>query len=165
VVKIEDGTTTAALAASNFVLTGVVGGESVSVTRRLGAYVSPNVGTGIDVRGNLTSSNYRAATGTQLSNYVLPPNGTCTGTGIGTLNAKVIVPATNTGRGGTAADQPGRAANDAGGSSQSCRPRRSTSQSAVSGVCGLKLYLTAPSYPAGRKPLCERQSPVHPSPL
>ena len=69
--KIYDGTTVATLNPSNFQLTGFVTGQGASVTQTVGQYSSANVGTQT-VTAQLSSGNFSANTGTDLSNYVLP---------------------------------------------------------------------------------------------
>ncbi|WP_341908041.1 autotransporter-associated beta strand repeat-containing protein, partial [Sandarakinorhabdus limnophila] len=67
-----DGTTTAALSASNLSLDGVVSGESVSVTQTQGQFASPNAGSGLTVLAAFGNNDFAAGTGTLLSNYSLP---------------------------------------------------------------------------------------------
>ncbi len=70
--KTYDGTTAAALAPGNFLLSGFVGSDTASVTKTSGSYASKNVGTTIQVSTTLASSDYSPASGTLLSNYILP---------------------------------------------------------------------------------------------
>lgn len=77
--KTYDATTAAALATNNFVLDGLVVGETLTVTETAGAYGSPNVGVRI-VTAGLDSGDFVAGTDTLLSNYVLPT--TASGAGI-----------------------------------------------------------------------------------
>lgn len=70
--KTYDGTTRATLDASNFLLTGWVGGDGASVTQTSGQYDTANAGSGKTVSVELTLADYLAANGTDLSNYVLP---------------------------------------------------------------------------------------------
>jgi len=67
-----DGTTTAALSASNFGFSGLATGESISVTQAQGRFASANTGNGLLVSATLGGSNFAAGTGTLLSNYSLP---------------------------------------------------------------------------------------------
>ncbi|MGH8619392.1 MAG: MBG domain-containing protein, partial [Burkholderiales bacterium] len=80
VTKTYDGTTSAVLAPPNFTLSGLVGGESASVTQTVGVYATPNAGAGINVSTTLAGGDFSAGGGTLLSNYVLPT---------GPLNANV----------------------------------------------------------------------------
>ena len=51
--KVYDGTTAATLAAGNYTLSGVIGGDSVALNNPTsGTYGSPNVGSGITVGVN-----------------------------------------------------------------------------------------------------------------
>ena len=69
--KTYDGTTTATLGPSNFVLTGFAGGQGASVTQTVGQYASPNAGLQT-VISNLSSGDFAPNSGTDLSNYHLP---------------------------------------------------------------------------------------------
>ena len=69
--KVYDATTAATLSSSNYSLSGLLPGQSISVTQTSGTYGSPNAGVE-PVSANLTLSNYAAGSGTLLSNYVLP---------------------------------------------------------------------------------------------
>ncbi|MFM5914823.1 MAG: YDG domain-containing protein, partial [Chakrabartia godavariana] len=66
------GTTNATLSASNFALSGLVQGESLSVTQTQGSYATKDVGTGLSVGATLTAADFLATSGTLASNYVLP---------------------------------------------------------------------------------------------
>ncbi len=70
--KPYDGTTTATLAAANYVLTGLVGTETIAVSQTAGAYNSKDVVTAATVNATLANGNFTAGTGTLLTNYVLP---------------------------------------------------------------------------------------------
>ncbi len=72
VTKIQDGTTTAALASGNFNLSGFVAGEGAAVSQTAGHYDNPNIGTGKTVTAALAAGDFHAGNGTQLSNYTLP---------------------------------------------------------------------------------------------
>lgn len=83
--KTYDGTTVAMPGAGNYVLTGVIGSDAVSVATTGSTYASANAGTGITV----TASGL-TLTGTAAANYTLDGNTTVSGA-VGT-----IVPATLT---------------------------------------------------------------------
>ncbi len=70
--KTYDGTTTATLDASNFLVSGWVGSEGATITATTGRYDDANAGTGKTVSVDLTLADYLANTGTNLANYVLP---------------------------------------------------------------------------------------------
>ncbi len=72
VEKTYDGTLTAALDSSNYVISGFVGGQSARVTQASGSYASPDVGTGMAVNTTLRAGDLAAGQSTLLSNYVLP---------------------------------------------------------------------------------------------
>jgi hypothetical protein len=77
--KIYDGTTTAALASSNFTLSGFVAGQGASVTPLNGTYATANAGNGIAVSASLGAGDFAAGAGTLLSNYTLPTSAAGTG--------------------------------------------------------------------------------------
>ncbi|MFM5914602.1 MAG: YDG domain-containing protein, partial [Chakrabartia godavariana] len=87
VSRIYDGTTNATLSASNFALSGLVQGESLSVTQTQGSYATKDVGTGLSVGATLTAADFVATSGTLVSNYMLPT--TATGA-IGDITPKAI---------------------------------------------------------------------------
>jgi len=70
--KTYDGNTNATLSAANFSLTGVVTGESITVTKTTGTYNSKDVATATSVTTSLASGDFAAGVGTLLSNYMLP---------------------------------------------------------------------------------------------
>uniref|UniRef100_UPI0025FEA18F autotransporter-associated beta strand repeat-containing protein n=1 Tax=Limnohabitans sp. Rim8 TaxID=1100718 RepID=UPI0025FEA18F len=70
--KVYDGTTAAALTASNFVVTGFVNSEGASVSKTSGTLDTANVGSTKALTTTLGSSDFAASSGTQLSNYTLP---------------------------------------------------------------------------------------------
>jgi filamentous hemagglutinin family protein len=84
--KTYNGTTTATLTGANYLTTGLVAGESITFSQPNSvAYDSADAGTRT-VNVGFLPSNFTAANGTTLSNYVLPT----TATGTGTINkAKV----------------------------------------------------------------------------
>ncbi|MBU2720136.1 hypothetical protein HF563_12310, partial [Acidithiobacillus ferridurans] len=84
--KTYDGTTTATLNSSNYQLSGFVSGQGATVTQTQGTYASANAGTNISVSANLSSNDFAADTGTQLSNYALPT----VATGTGTITPKAV---------------------------------------------------------------------------
>ena len=69
--KVYDGNTNALLSSSNYSLSGLLPGQSITVTQPSGTYGSPNAGVE-PVSATLGTSNYSAAAGTLLTNYVLP---------------------------------------------------------------------------------------------
>jgi len=97
--KIYDGTTSAALSASNTTVSGTVTGQSVTLSGAPGIYASPNAGSEA-VTANLGASDFTAGSGSLLSNYMLegtPLSGsnTATVTGTGTIG-KADLSATGT---------------------------------------------------------------------
>jgi filamentous hemagglutinin family protein len=70
--KPYDGTTAATLNSGNFVLSGFVGSDSATVTKTAGTFGDANAGTGKTVSATLSTGDYQAAGGTNLSNYLLP---------------------------------------------------------------------------------------------
>lgn len=84
--KTYNGTNTASLTAANYLTTGLVAGESITFSQPNSvAYDAVDAGARM-VTAGFVPSNFVAATGTKLSNYVLPT----TATGAGTINkAKV----------------------------------------------------------------------------
>ena len=70
--KVYDGTREATLSGANYLLTGWVGNDGAAVTKTTGSYDTPNAGAGKTVTVALSASDYRANTGTNLSNYILP---------------------------------------------------------------------------------------------
>jgi filamentous hemagglutinin family protein len=71
--KVYDGTTSAVLDSGNFVLSGLIGGDSISLvnTPTSGLYAAPDAGAE-GVSAVLANGNYSAGGSTLLSNYVLP---------------------------------------------------------------------------------------------
>ena len=74
-----DGTTNAALTAANFSLSGVLGGQSLTVTQTAGTYNSANVVSVTTVTASLPAGSFTAGTGTLASNYVLSPSASGSG--------------------------------------------------------------------------------------
>lgn len=74
-----DGTTTAYLRSANFQLTGLVAGDTVSVTQDRGVYDDKNAGSR-GVSATLAASDFAAGSGTLLTNYVLPSSASGLGT-------------------------------------------------------------------------------------
>ena len=70
--KAYDGTTAATLTSSNYALSNLVTGESITVSETSATYDNKNAGTGKTVTANLASDDFTAASGTSLSNYTLP---------------------------------------------------------------------------------------------
>ena len=77
--KSYDGTTTATLAPNNFSISGLVGGESFTVTQTAGMYNSPNVASATTVTASLTAGDFTAGAGTLASDYTLPTSASGTG--------------------------------------------------------------------------------------
>ncbi|PUA30201.1 MAG: hypothetical protein B0W54_06730 [Cellvibrio sp. 79] len=71
VVKIADGSVNAPLSAGNFAITGLVEGDSLSVTKNLGQFADAQPGAGKTVSVQLTNSDYAARGDTVLGNYLL----------------------------------------------------------------------------------------------
>ena len=69
--KTYDGTTAAAVTSADYVLSGFVGSESISVNQPTGTYAAKDAGPEL-VTTSLSTGNYTAGSGTLLSNYVLP---------------------------------------------------------------------------------------------
>ena len=67
-----NGNTNAVLTGANFSLTGVVSGETISVTQTAGTYNSKDVATANTVTASLTPGDFTAAMGSLVSNYSLP---------------------------------------------------------------------------------------------
>ena len=87
VSRIYDGTLTASLASSNFVLAGLVTGETLTIKPTQGAYASKDAGQGIIVTASLSLADVLAASGTLASNYVLP---TTASGAVGTITPKAL---------------------------------------------------------------------------
>jgi filamentous hemagglutinin family protein len=77
--KPYDGTTAATLASINYLLTGFVGSDSVTVTQTVGAYASPNAGIRL-ITAQLASGDFTAGGSTNLANYILPTSASGNGT-------------------------------------------------------------------------------------
>ena len=69
--KVYDGTTAGTLTSSDYVLSGLIGSESIAVNQTSGTYASANAGPET-ITASLTGADFTAGTGTLLSNYVLP---------------------------------------------------------------------------------------------
>ena len=70
--KTYDGNTNATLTAANFSLTGVVMGESITVTKTAGTYNTKDVLTANTITTSLASGDFSPGTLTLLTNYTLP---------------------------------------------------------------------------------------------
>ncbi len=70
--KTYNGNTSATLTSANFSLSGVVSGESFTVTQTVGTYNSKDVATATTVTASLSSGQFTPGAGTLASNYVLP---------------------------------------------------------------------------------------------
>ena len=90
--KTYNGSTSATLSPSNFSLTGVISGESFTVTQTAGTYNSKDVYTATTVTASLSAGNFMPGSGTLASDYTLPT----TASGAGNINAALLtVTATN----------------------------------------------------------------------
>jgi filamentous hemagglutinin family protein len=69
--KVFDGNTDATLDGSNYSLSGLLPGQSITVTQTSGTYGSANAGVE-PVSAALSASDYSAGSGTVLTNYILP---------------------------------------------------------------------------------------------
>jgi filamentous hemagglutinin family protein len=87
VTKTYDGTTNATLGSANYVLSGLVGSDSFTVTQTSGTYASKDAGTGINVTASLTSGQFTATGPTLASDYVLP---TAAAGAIGVIDPAVL---------------------------------------------------------------------------
>lgn len=83
--KIYDASAAADLSASNFSVSGVVAGETLTVSQTSGTYSSANVGGRI-VTATLASGNFAISAGGSLSNYILPTSAT----GIGSIDPRAL---------------------------------------------------------------------------
>ncbi|HEX6858907.1 MAG TPA: YDG domain-containing protein [Caulobacteraceae bacterium] len=87
-VKTYDGDNIAnGLTSDNFLLSGWAAGEGATVTETQGLFDDANAGTGKTITVALTSEDFTAFDGTDLSNYVLPDE---VHGDIGTINQKAI---------------------------------------------------------------------------
>ena len=92
--KTYNGSTSATLSPSNFSLTGVISGESFTVTQTAGTYNSKDVSTATTVTASLSAANFTPGSGTLASDYTL----STTASGAGNINAAPLTV--------TATDQP-----------------------------------------------------------
>ena len=70
--KPYDGNTNATLSSANFALSGLIAGESFTITKNSGTYNSKDVATATTVTASLSASDFTAASGTLASNYTFP---------------------------------------------------------------------------------------------
>ncbi len=85
--KTYNGSTSATLSPSNFSLTGVISGESFTVTRTAGTYNSKDVSTATTVTASLSAGNFTpGGSGTLASDYTLPT----TASGAGNINPALL---------------------------------------------------------------------------
>lgn len=85
--KPYDGTDSATLTAADYSLTGFFGGQSATIPQSATAnYLSANAGKNVGIESTLVTSDFDAATGTNLANYILPTGAT----GIGTISPKIL---------------------------------------------------------------------------
>ncbi|HEX5411297.1 MAG TPA: YDG domain-containing protein [Terriglobia bacterium] len=89
--KPYDGNTNATLTSTNFSLSGLASGESITVTKTTGTYNSKDVATATTVNTSLAPGDFTVGAGTDLSNYVLPTSASGPGhiTAV-TLTASII---------------------------------------------------------------------------
>ncbi len=83
--KTYDGGTAAMLTAADYTLTGFVTGQGGTVTQSAGTYDAADAGSRT-VAATLSSTDFLANGGTNLSNYILPT----TASGAGTINPKAL---------------------------------------------------------------------------
>jgi len=81
--KTYDGNTNATLTPANFSLSGLVAGESFTVTQTAGTYNSADVASATTVTASLSAGDFTPGVGTTASNYTLPT----TASGAGHINA------------------------------------------------------------------------------
>src|SRR5438477_6324290 len=100
--KPYDGNTGATLTSASFLLSGLVGTESFTVTQTSGTYNSKDVATAATVSATLAAGDFTAAMGTLATNYNLPTSASGPGhiTTI-TLTASIIGDPTKTYNGNT----------------------------------------------------------------
>jgi len=85
--KTYDGTTTATLGSGNYVISGLVGGQTITVNQPNSVgYASAEAGAELITAG-FKDTNFIAGIGTQLSNYILPT----VATGAGMINPANVV--------------------------------------------------------------------------
>ena len=84
--KTYNGSTSATLSPSNFSLTGVISGESFTVTQTAGTYNSKDVSTATTVTASLSAGNFTPGAGTLASDYTLPT----TASGAGNINPALL---------------------------------------------------------------------------
>jgi trimeric autotransporter adhesin len=93
--KQYDGTAAATLSSGNYQLSGFAGGQSAAVNQTSGNYAEANAGNE-SVTAALSSSNFAAASGTNLNNYVLPAS--ASGTGLITPAPLTVISVSTTSR-------------------------------------------------------------------
>ena len=94
--KSYDGTITATLAPNNFSISGLVGGESFTVTQTAGMYNSPNVASATTATASLTAGDFTAATGTLVRDYTLPTSASGSGSITAAIATIAVTPYTVT---------------------------------------------------------------------
>ena len=90
--KANDGTNQAVLTPDNFLLNGLVAGESMTITQTLGTFDSAANGTR-SVTATLAGSDFVAGAGTGTANYVLPTSATGPGQIVALPPTVVNIPA------------------------------------------------------------------------
>jgi hypothetical protein len=84
--KTYDGNTSIALTSANYTVGGLIGGQSVTVTKTSGSFNSANVATANSVTASLAPGDFTAGGGTLLTNYSFPNSAT----GPGHINAATL---------------------------------------------------------------------------
>ncbi|MDE1989936.1 MAG: hypothetical protein KGI82_05650, partial [Betaproteobacteria bacterium] len=79
ITKTYDGTAAATLHDDNYVLSGLVSGENISITQTSGTYNSKDVATATTVTVKLASTDFTPVGATLLSNYTLPTSASGSG--------------------------------------------------------------------------------------
>ncbi|MGK5051977.1 YDG domain-containing protein [Janthinobacterium sp. RB2P8] len=85
VSKVYDASNAATLAAGNYVLSGLVGSESFSITNTSGLFNASDISAG-SVSATLAAGDFSAGAATFASNYILPVSAT----GTGSITAKAL---------------------------------------------------------------------------
>ncbi|MDE2212178.1 MAG: hypothetical protein KGJ83_05575, partial [Betaproteobacteria bacterium] len=80
ITKTYDGTTAATLHDDDYLLSGLISGESISITQTSGTYNSKDVATATTVTVSLAPTDFTPVGTTLLSNYTLPPSASGSGT-------------------------------------------------------------------------------------
>src|SRR4029079_13937023 len=84
--KPYDGNTTATLTSANFSLSGLIGTESFTVTKKTGTYNDANVALATTVSTTLAAGDFTGGPGTSAGNYNLPTSAS----GAGSITKKTL---------------------------------------------------------------------------